>query len=60
MSNVEYDPLQVNPDLQLDPATPGTPTKLGRKRRSITELGGPNPMAKTSSTPNGIYFETDL
>ncbi len=36
-----------------------TTPKMGRKRRSITELGGPNPMAKTS-TPTGIYFETDL
>lgn len=49
----------TNPDLFLDVTKSVTPTKMGRKRRSITELGGPNPMAKTS-TPTGIYFETDL
>jgi len=38
-----------------------TPDKL--RKRSITELGGPNPLAKSSTTPLQncqAYFETDF
>jgi hypothetical protein len=36
-----------------------SPRKAARKR-SITELGGPNPLAKTPTQNRDVYFETDL